>query len=152
MRYSGARTYTVPAGAAIVRIANSRDLGYYLRERRNGLGLTQAQLATKAKVSRRWLASLEAGKETAEFGLVLRTLHALGVILDLQPHEKVSTLDLDAVLDRYRSRPTGQPTGIGNRLGLPPLAVDDAVGQETANVGLADADPAISDDRRPERG
>lgn len=44
--------------------------------------MTQAQLADAAGVSRRWLSSLEAGKSTAEIGLVLRTLDALGLSLD----------------------------------------------------------------------
>jgi transcriptional regulator with XRE-family HTH domain len=50
---------------ALVRIAATRELGSYIRDRRRKLALTQHQLATNAGVSRRWLSDLEAGKETA---------------------------------------------------------------------------------------
>jgi y4mF family transcriptional regulator len=88
-----------------VRIAATKELGRYIRDRRRELALTQVQLATSAKVSRRWLSDLETGKETADFGLVLRTLQALGVVVDLQPEERTSRVDLDALLDRYRTGP-----------------------------------------------
>jgi HTH-type transcriptional regulator/antitoxin HipB len=87
-----------------MRIASAQDLGHYVRERRRKLDLTQAQLASRAKVSRRWLSDLEAGKETAEFGLVLRTLHTLGVIVDVQPEEKTGQVGLDVFLNQYRDR------------------------------------------------
>lgn len=65
--------------------------------------MTQAGLAAEAKVSRRWLSDLEAGKPTAEVGLVLRTLHALGIGLDASPIVSYAGgLDLDALLERYR--------------------------------------------------
>lgn len=86
-----------------MRIANANELGRFIRERRRQLDLTQAGLALQAEVSRRWLSDLEAGKETAEFGRVLRTLHALGVILDVQRVEDTGDVDLDVILDRYRS-------------------------------------------------
>lgn len=92
-----------------MRIADTQDLGRYVRDRRNQLGLTQAQLAARAKVSRRWLSDLEGGKETADIGLVLRTLHSLGVVLDLQPEDQTGRLDLDVVLDRYMHRDSARP-------------------------------------------
>ncbi len=88
-----------------MRITVTKDLGRYVRDRRRKLDLTQVQLATSAGVSRRWLSDLEAGKETADFGLVLRTLRALGVVVDLQPEERTGQVDLDALLDRYGTRP-----------------------------------------------
>jgi HTH-type transcriptional regulator/antitoxin HipB len=99
-----------------MRIANAEDLGRYLRERRRKLGLTQAQLAARAKVSRRWLSDLEAGKERAEFGLVMRTLRTLGVIVDLQLAAAVAPIDLDAHLAQLRNgtgflAAVGGPTG-----------------------------------------
>lgn len=85
-----------------MRVANARDLGNCVRDRRRQLDLTQAELAVRAKVSRRWLSDLETGKETADFGLVLRTLHALALVVNVQPEEKLAPIDLDAVLARYR--------------------------------------------------
>jgi HTH-type transcriptional regulator / antitoxin HipB len=92
-----------------MRIADSQDLGRYVRDRRNQLSLTQAQLAVRSKVSRRWLSDLEGGKETVDIGLVLRTLHSLGVVVDLQFEEQTGRLDLDVVLDRYMHRDNARP-------------------------------------------
>ena len=41
------------------------------------LGLTQAELAAKAKVSRRWIPQVENGKATAEIGVVFSVFSAL---------------------------------------------------------------------------
>lgn len=83
-----------------MRIASARDLGLYVRERRRDLGKNQTDLAAAAGVSRRWLSDLEAGKATAEIGLVLKTLHALDIVLDAQPAEAVRSggIDLDDLL------------------------------------------------------
>lgn len=82
-----------------MRIASARDLGLTVRQARQDRGQTQAELATAAGVSRRWLSDLEAGKATAEFGLILRTLAALGLGLDAFPVEPApGELDLDALL------------------------------------------------------
>lgn len=83
-----------------MRIASARDLGMAVRQSREDRGQTQAQLAVEAGVSRRWLSDLEAGKATAEVGLVLRTLHALGLVLHTQPVERgANDIDLDALFD-----------------------------------------------------
>jgi HTH-type transcriptional regulator/antitoxin HipB len=88
-----------------MRIGTPRDLGLFVRESRRDLGKTQAELAAEARVSRRWLAALEAGKATAEVGLVLRTLHALGLVLDVSPGRSgADGIDLNALLDSYRSK------------------------------------------------
>jgi HTH-type transcriptional regulator/antitoxin HipB len=89
-----------------MRVEDSKGLGVTVRERRAKLGITQATLAAAAGVSRRWLSDLEAGKVTAELGLVLRTLRALGIVVDLQPEERLAPIDLDAVLAAHR-RPPG---------------------------------------------
>ena len=82
-----------------MRIGSARDLGLVVRETRQDRGQTQAQLATKAGVSRRWLSDLEAGKATAELGLVLRTLQALGLGLDTYLVEaEQGSIDLDTLL------------------------------------------------------
>jgi hypothetical protein len=52
-------------------------------------------------VSRRWLSDLEAGKPTAAVGLVLRTLQALELVVDLQLDEPApGQVDLDEHLRR----------------------------------------------------
>jgi HTH-type transcriptional regulator/antitoxin HipB len=83
-----------------MRIVSPRDLGLVVRQARQDHGQTQADLASAAGVSRRWLASLEGGKTTAEFGLILRTLDALGLGLDTFSLESgPDSLDLDTLLD-----------------------------------------------------
>jgi HTH-type transcriptional regulator/antitoxin HipB len=87
-----------------VRVTTAEELGRYLRERRVHLGLTQVHLAARAGVSRRWLSDLESGKERAELGLVIQTLHALSTVIDLQPEESTGDINLDDFLDERRAR------------------------------------------------
>lgn len=97
-------------------IYTPRDLGASIRERRKALGLDQVELAKQIGASRRWLIQVENGKAGASFGLLLRTLNALGMQLDLKTSgveimpskDPVSTPDLDAVLERARR---GRPAG-----------------------------------------
>jgi transcriptional regulator with XRE-family HTH domain len=49
--------------------------------------MTQADLSASAQVSRRWLSDLEAGKPTAEIGLVFKILNALDLTLEASPPE-----------------------------------------------------------------
>src|SRR4029450_3195477 len=67
---------------SLMRLTSVGDLGLYVRDRRRRLGMTQNDLAALAQVSRRWLSDLEAGKPTAEIGLVFKLLHALGLTLE----------------------------------------------------------------------
>jgi len=86
-------------GEEVMRLNTPRDLGLYVRERRRRLGLTQADLSASAQVSRRWVSDLEAGKSTAEVGLVFKVLHALDVRLDAAPNERgPDDIDLDDLL------------------------------------------------------
>lgn len=101
-----------------MRITTTEDLGRHLRERRRALGLTQAHLAARARVSRRWLSDLEAGKERAELGLVIQTLHALGMIIDLQPEESTGQINLDDFLDQRRTRPQQRIGASGHAIAL----------------------------------
>jgi y4mF family transcriptional regulator len=96
-----------------MRLNNPRELGLYVRDRRRRLGITQAELAASAQVSRRWLSDLEAGKATAELGLVFRALHALDVALDASPVERgPDDIDLDDLL-RTEGQLGGEETGRG---------------------------------------
>ena len=82
-----------------MRLANVRDLGLYVRDRRRHLGMTQTALGASAQVSRRWLSDLEAGKPTAEVGLVFKVLHALELTLEASPAKTgPDGFDLDDVL------------------------------------------------------
>jgi HTH-type transcriptional regulator / antitoxin HipB len=84
------------------------ELAAAIRGRRTDLGISQAELAKRSGVSRKWIYEFEAGKPTAELGLLLRVLDALGLGLELTPSERRSdaaptTVDLDAVIDEYRA-------------------------------------------------
>jgi HTH-type transcriptional regulator / antitoxin HipB len=81
-----------------MRLGNTVDLALFVRDRRRALSMTQAQLAANAGVSRRWLSDLEAGKSTAEVGLVFKVVSALGLFLDVRP-EPEDSIDLDTYLD-----------------------------------------------------
>ncbi len=94
-------------------INSIRDLAAAARGRRLELGLSQSDLATRARVSRQWISEFESGKPSAEFGLVLRLLDGLGLRLSVdepaaavrgnQPPRR-ETADLDALLEDYRGR------------------------------------------------
>ena len=92
-------------------VRSIRDLAAAVRGRRKDLRLSQAELARRAGVSRKWIYEFEAGKPSAEFGLLLRVLDELGLGLELgvradQPRrpaaDRVATVDLDALLEEHR--------------------------------------------------
>jgi HTH-type transcriptional regulator / antitoxin HipB len=81
--------------------------------RRRELGLSQAQLAERIGVSRKWVSEFERGKATAELGLVLRLLESLDLQVTITPTAQSNRaradgrvtsapVDLDALLEEYR--------------------------------------------------
>ena len=86
------------------------DLGLLIRARRRELGLDQQTLATRVGVSRLWIIEFERGKPRAEIGLVLRTLTALDLRLDVSTEGKPvasdpqAAPDLDAIVRAARKR------------------------------------------------
>ena len=88
-----------------MRISSISDIAAVARGRRSSLGINQADLARSARVSRKWISEFEAGKPTAELGLVIRVLERLGLALDLTASEKGARkrpIDLDALLEAHR--------------------------------------------------
>ena len=61
------------------KIKNAGDLGRVVREARKAQKLSQNDLAGMAGTGRRFIVDLEKGKETVQFGKVLRVLATLGV-------------------------------------------------------------------------
>lgn len=90
----------------LMRIVSIADISAVVRGRRMELGLSQGDLAQRARVSRKWINEFEAGgKATAELGHVLRVLEALNVSLDSVAGGLVSNdgdIDLDDILDGLR--------------------------------------------------
>jgi HTH-type transcriptional regulator / antitoxin HipB len=93
-----------------MRARSIRDFAAAVRGRRRDMGMSQAELAARAGVSRKWIYEFEAGKPNAELGLILRVFDALGLVLELGDEERVRTgasgkmTDLDALIDEHRSR------------------------------------------------
>jgi HTH-type transcriptional regulator / antitoxin HipB len=91
-----------------MKVRSIRDLAAVVRGRRRDLGLSQAELAARAGVSRKWIYQFEAGKPTAELRLILGVLDALGLVLDVTYDEHTtadkSARDLDALIEEHRAR------------------------------------------------
>jgi len=97
-----------------ILIHTAEDLGLIIRERRHELRLEQSALAKRVGVSRQWIVAVEKGKQRAEVGLLLRTLHALDLVLTVDtgarrtddPAQGASAthldIDIDALIDRAR--------------------------------------------------
>jgi HTH-type transcriptional regulator / antitoxin HipB len=88
-------------------IHSIHDLAAAVRGRRTDLGWSQAELARRTGVSRKWIYEFEAGKPAAELGLLLRVLDALGLSIELAPNDHTAEaqtgIDLDAVIEEYRA-------------------------------------------------
>jgi HTH-type transcriptional regulator/antitoxin HipB len=72
-------------------VSNARDLGLLVRHRRDTLGLTPADVAQRAGVSRQWLIHVEQGKGTSEVDRVLRLLRVLGLRTDIRANREQMT-------------------------------------------------------------
>ena len=90
-----------------MEVRSVRDLQVAARSRRLELGLTQQELADKARVSRKWLVGFEGGSASAvELALVLRLFAALDVPVLLgdtpatEPAPTAQPLDLNMHLAR----------------------------------------------------
>jgi HTH-type transcriptional regulator/antitoxin HipB len=91
-----------------VQIRNMRELAAGIRAERKRLGLSQAALAERAGVGRDWIIGLEKGKSTAEIGLILRTLRALGLTLQFSSESETTLrgrIDLDELLGSDQETP-----------------------------------------------
>ncbi len=90
------KAFTAPGLAAIAR------------GRRLDLRLSQAKVAEKVGVSRKWVYEFESGKPTAEPGSAMRTLDMLGLELDVfDPTTRprpASEIDLDEILAEHTRR------------------------------------------------
>ena len=93
-----------------MKITSVQNLASVVRGRRIDLGMTQTEIAVRAGVSRPWLSKVEAGKQTAEFGLIVRLVDALGLSMQIGVSEPVesdvepASINLDAHLEEYNDR------------------------------------------------
>jgi len=92
-------------------VRSVKDFGALVRERRNHLGWSQGELASKIGVQRLWVSQFEAGKTSAHIGLVMRALRALDLelLVGATPSSKSGVpesrlVDLDALLKENLNR------------------------------------------------
>lgn len=64
-------------------IRNGESLGELIHDRRRNLGWSQKRLGERIGASRYWVGEVEKGKPTAEVGLVISALQALGMAIDV---------------------------------------------------------------------
>ncbi len=77
----------------------TRGFGAVVRDARLRNHLTQAQLAGRIGTSRQWVIALERGKATAELGMALRAVSALGLVADIIDTPPTNAgVDLDRLL------------------------------------------------------
>lgn len=69
---------------------SGRELGAAVREARDQMGLTQAQLAKRARVGLKFLYELESGKDTLRADKVLDVLDVLALKLVLMPDAPIA--------------------------------------------------------------
>jgi transcriptional regulator with XRE-family HTH domain len=93
---------------ATVRASDGGQLGQAVREVRQRLGLSQAELAADSQVGRQWLVEFEAGaKRSAPLDMVFRVLRqlALEVTLDSTPPARppmpIAPLTASQILAKY---------------------------------------------------
>ncbi len=92
-----------------MQFQSPREFAALIRSRRKQRGWSQSQLAALAGVSRDWIIGLEKGRSTVEFGLVLRTIKALGLSFSLTPtpdSPPVSSINLGDLRGDHEN-PTG---------------------------------------------
>ncbi|MHB8827093.1 MAG: helix-turn-helix domain-containing protein [Acidimicrobiales bacterium] len=77
------------------------ELSARIRGRREDLGLSQADVAATAQVSRAWLNAFERGKSSVEMSPVLRVLDAIGLCLLVVECESRPSR-LDAVVESFQ--------------------------------------------------
>ena len=92
---------------------SQRELASTVERRRHQLGITQAELAQRAGVSRQWVNALEAAEGNPSFANLVAVLDALGLGLEIAEipavhRPAVAHPDLDDLVNRHRA-PLPQP-------------------------------------------
>ena len=85
---------------------NPATLGALVRETREAAGLTQTQLAERIGASRFWVAAFEKGKPSAELGLALKAIQALGLLIRIRPETDASAQQASSMPAEWKSLST----------------------------------------------
>ena len=91
-----------------MRLTSITDIASLVRQARKDRGWTQVQLAEHSGVSRDWIIALEKGKPSLEIALVLRTLKALHLTLNLESQDEQpqpdDVIDIDDVINSAKDQ------------------------------------------------
>jgi HTH-type transcriptional regulator / antitoxin HipB len=93
-----------------MRIRTAHDIAALARGRRLDRGWSQAEVARRAGVSRKWVSDFETGKDSVDLAAVLRLLDALDVGLSSVDRASADEagprdgVDLDDLLEEYSRR------------------------------------------------
>ncbi len=96
-----------------VTIRTPKDIGAIIRDRRQALGLDQAELAEHIGVGRVWVNQVERGKPGASVALILRALAAVNVevrgVTDGSEAQQITTTpvispDINAIVENARGK------------------------------------------------
>jgi HTH-type transcriptional regulator/antitoxin HipB len=95
-------------------IKSPMELAQLVRDQRKRRRLSQQRLAELIGVSRQWVIALEQGKPTAELGLVLQALSAVGLRVDVRDRSDAANGEAAALSDATsqvleRTRADGAP-------------------------------------------
>lgn len=83
-----------------ISIRTPLDIGLLMRDQRQKLELTQAEVASRANVSLRWVADIEAGTGGTHITKILVVLDVLGLSMIA---EETAPSGLDEVIARHRA-------------------------------------------------
>ena len=78
------RMLTIINIRAVTKSINSAAVGALVRQSRLKAGLSQTDLGQRIGASRFWVAQFEKGKPSAELGLALKAMHAVGLTVLIQ--------------------------------------------------------------------
>ncbi|MGE0284210.1 MAG: helix-turn-helix domain-containing protein [Rhizobiaceae bacterium] len=94
-----------------MQVRTAKEIGALIRDERKKLKLDQAELADLVGVNRRWVLEVERGKPRAEVGLILKTLHALGLSILIEGENDTRVIlpkpeiDIDMIIEKAKGGP-----------------------------------------------
>jgi DNA-binding XRE family transcriptional regulator len=75
---------TIANNSSMSKTRNAAAVGTLVRQTRMAAGLSQTELGERISASRFWVAEIEKGKASAELGLALKALAALGLSVRIE--------------------------------------------------------------------
>ncbi|RLE17858.1 MAG: hypothetical protein DRJ50_13590 [Actinobacteria bacterium] len=128
-----------------MKMRNITEIGGLIQQRRTDLGLTQAQVAGRASVSRDWIISIEKGRRlTVDFERLLRTLDVLGLTIEISATEGRQSDADRAVLDRISRAQFTDLARLRNEIAHSPSLTE----LRERVAGLIDPKVIVSDETR----